>query len=49
MAAKAGVKTVLMTDLVATIDPNDNYQRYVDGAKRYFSGPIILAKDLMRF
>jgi ribonuclease BN (tRNA processing enzyme) len=36
-AAKAGVKTVLMTHLVATIDPNDDYQRYVDGAKRYFS------------
>jgi hypothetical protein len=47
MAAKRGVKAVLMTHLVATIEPNDNYRRYVDGAKRYFSGPIILAKDLM--
>jgi ribonuclease BN (tRNA processing enzyme) len=49
MAAKAGVKTVLMTHLVATVDPNDDYQRYVDGAKKYFSGPITLAKDLMQF
>jgi ribonuclease BN (tRNA processing enzyme) len=49
MPAKASVKTVLMTHLVATVDPNDDYQRYVDGAKRYFSGPINLAKDLMQF
>jgi ribonuclease BN (tRNA processing enzyme) len=49
MAAKAGVKTVVMTHLVATVDPSDDYQRYVDGAKKYFSGPIALAKDLMRF
>lgn len=45
MAAKAGVTT----HLVATVDPNDDYQRYVDGAKKYFSGPITLAKDLMQF
>jgi hypothetical protein len=38
-----------MTHLVASIDPNDDYQRYVDGARKYFSGPIVLAKDLMRF
>ena len=48
MPAKASVKTVLMTHLVPTVDPNDDYQRYVDGAKRYFSGPITLAKDLMQ-
>jgi hypothetical protein len=30
-------------------DPNDDYQRYVTEAKKYFSGPITLAKDLMRF
>jgi hypothetical protein len=44
MPAKASVKTVLMTHLVPAVDPNDDYQRYVDGAKRYFSGPITLAK-----
>jgi ribonuclease BN (tRNA processing enzyme) len=49
MAAKAGVKAVVMTHLVATVDPNDDYQRYVDGATKYFSGPITLAKDLMQF
>jgi ribonuclease BN (tRNA processing enzyme) len=49
MATTAGVKTVVMTHLAATFDPNDDYQRYVDEAKKYFSGPIILAKDLMQF
>jgi ribonuclease BN (tRNA processing enzyme) len=49
MAAKAGVKSVVMTHLSQTLDPNDDYQRYVDGAKKFFSGPIVAAKDLMRF
>ena len=49
MAAKAGVKAVVMTHLGPTMDPNDDYQRYVDGAKKYYSGPIMLAKDLMKF
>jgi ribonuclease BN (tRNA processing enzyme) len=49
MATKAGVKMVVMTHLGPSVDPNDNYQRYVDGAKKYFSGNIVLAKDLMRF
>jgi ribonuclease BN (tRNA processing enzyme) len=49
MAAKAGVKAVVMTHIGPSIDPNDDYQRYVTEAKKYFSGPIMLAKDLMRF
>jgi ribonuclease BN (tRNA processing enzyme) len=49
MATKAGVKSIVMTHLGPTIDPNDTYQRYADGAKKYFSGPIVLAKDLMQF
>ncbi|MDB5407124.1 MAG: beta-lactamase protein [Rhodospirillales bacterium] len=49
MAATAGVKTVVMTHLGPTFDPKDDYQRYVDEAKKYFSGTIVLAKDLMRF
>lgn len=38
-----------MTHLVPTADPKDDYQRYLDGAKKFFSGPIFLAKDLMQF
>ena len=49
MAAKAGVKAVVMTHIGPSIDPNDDYQRYVTETKKYYSGPIMLAKDLMRF
>jgi ribonuclease BN (tRNA processing enzyme) len=49
MAAKAGVKAVVMTHLGPTPNPNDDYQRFVDQAKKYYSGPITLAKDLMKF
>jgi ribonuclease BN (tRNA processing enzyme) len=49
MAAKGGVKSVVMTHLSPTLAPNDDYQRYVDGAKKFFSGPVVVAKDLMRF
>ena len=49
MAAKAGVKTVVMTHLAPTGDPKETYQRYVDEARKYFSGQILVAKDLMEF
>jgi ribonuclease BN (tRNA processing enzyme) len=49
LAAKAGVKTVVMTHLGPTVTPNDDYHRYIDEAKKYFSGQIVLAKDLMQF
>lgn len=49
MAADAGVKTVVMTHFSRTVDPKDEYQRYVEEAKKYFSGPIFLAKDIMQF
>lgn len=49
MATKAGVKTIVMTHLGPTVIPNDDYQRRVDEGKKYFSGQIILAKDLMQF
>jgi ribonuclease BN (tRNA processing enzyme) len=49
MAAKARVKAVVMTHLGPTVDPKDDYQRYVEGAKKYFPGRIVLAEDLMQF
>jgi len=49
IASKAGVKTVVMTHLAPTGDPNETYQRYVDEARKYFSGTIVVAKDLMEF
>ncbi|MGH8238681.1 MAG: MBL fold metallo-hydrolase [Steroidobacteraceae bacterium] len=49
MAAKAGVKTVVLTHLPPTSNPNDDYQRYVEEVKRYFSGSVLVARDLMEF
>src|SRR5580704_828278 len=49
MAAKAGVKAVVMSHLGPSTNPDEEYQRYVDEAKKYYSGPITLAKDLMKF
>ena len=36
MAAKAGVKSLVLTHLSPTVDPEDDYQRYADGAKKFF-------------
>jgi ribonuclease BN (tRNA processing enzyme) len=49
MAAQAGVKAVVMTHLSPTTNPNDDFMRYVDEARKFYSGPITLAKDLMKF
>lgn len=49
MAAAAGVKTVVLTHFSPTVNPKDDFQRYVDGAKKVYSGNVRLAKDLMRF
>jgi ribonuclease BN (tRNA processing enzyme) len=49
MAAAAGVKTVVLTHFSPTVNPKDDYQRYVAGAKKFYSGNVRLAKDLMRF
>jgi ribonuclease BN (tRNA processing enzyme) len=49
MATKAGVKAVVMSHIGPSVTPDDDYQRYVDEAKKYYSGPITLAKDLMKF
>lgn len=49
MAAKAGVKTVVMTHFGPSTKPDDDYQRFADEAKKHFSGEIKVAKDLMQF
>ena len=49
MAAKAGVKAVVMTHLGPSIDPKTEYAGYVEEAKKFYSGPITLATDLMKF
>jgi len=49
MAAKAGVKTVILTHFGPTVDPNDDYARRGDGVKKHFSGQVMVARDLMEF
>ena len=49
MAQRAGVKKVVLTHILATSDPNDDYARYVAGVRKYFAGEVVVARDLMEF
>jgi len=49
MAARANVKAVVLTHLPASGNPNDDYARYTEEVKKYFSGQVLVAKDLMEF
>jgi len=49
IAAKAGVKALVMSHLPPTVNLGDDFQRYIDAAKKHFSGRIVVAKDLMVF
>jgi ribonuclease BN (tRNA processing enzyme) len=47
MAARAGVKTVVLTHLTAK--PDDDYTPWANEVKKHFSGEVLVAKDLMEF
>jgi ribonuclease BN (tRNA processing enzyme) len=47
MAARAGVKTVVLTHL--TSKPDDDYTPWANEVKKHFSGQVLVAKDLMEF
>jgi ribonuclease BN (tRNA processing enzyme) len=47
MAARAGVKTVVLTHLTWKAD--DDYSTWADEVKKHFSGPVLIAKDLKEF
>lgn len=49
MAARAGVKTVVLTHLPATADPNDEYAHFVADVNKNFTGRVLVAHDLMEF
>jgi ribonuclease BN (tRNA processing enzyme) len=49
LAARAGVKTVVLTHLPAASDPKDDYKRFAEQIKSQFSGPVLIARDLMEF
>ncbi|AMN43025.1 MBL fold metallo-hydrolase [Rhodoplanes sp. Z2-YC6860] len=47
MAAAAGVKTLVMSHLSSSGKDNDDYTRFVTAAGKFYSGRIMVAKDLM--
>ena len=49
MAARAGVKSVVLTHLVPGVDGERNLGVYRDGVRRHFNGPVSVARDLERF
>lgn len=49
MAQRAGVKKVVLTHILATADPKDDYASYAAGVRKYFSGEVVVAQDLMEF
>ncbi|HEY6258008.1 MAG TPA: MBL fold metallo-hydrolase [Xanthobacteraceae bacterium] len=49
MAARAGVKAVVLTHLPAGGNPKDDYERFAEQVKKEFSGPVLVANDLMEF
>lgn len=49
MAAKAGVKAVVLTHILTGPNPKKDYARFIKGVKQKFSGPVTVAKDLMQF
>lgn len=49
MAAQAGVKKVVLTHLLPAVPDQNLQQTFVDGVKKYYSGPVVIASDLMSF
>lgn len=49
MAAKAQVRRVVITHLVAGRDPNVDTSPLVAGVRKWFSGPVEIAADLNRY
>jgi ribonuclease BN (tRNA processing enzyme) len=49
MATRANVKTVVLTHFLPATNPQDDYHRLADQVSKYFSGKVVVAKDLMEF
>jgi ribonuclease BN (tRNA processing enzyme) len=47
MASEGSVKTVVLTHL--TYKPDNDYTGVVNEVKKYFSGQVLVARDLMEF
>ena len=49
LAQRSGVKQLVLSHLLPSSDPNDNYERFKIEAEKFFKGEVVVAKDLMRF
>ncbi len=47
IAQEAGVKMLVLSHLVPPDDPEVTEQMWVDSARKYFKGPVVLGKDLL--
>jgi ribonuclease BN (tRNA processing enzyme) len=47
IAAKAGVKTLVLTHFVPGDDPSITDAQWSEGVRKHFSGQIVVGKDLM--
>ncbi len=48
-AAAAKVKTLVLSHLTARADGSDDYSAWADEVRKYFSGEVLIAQDLMEF
>jgi ribonuclease BN (tRNA processing enzyme) len=49
MAMHANVKTIVLSHFLPATDPQDDYERLGAQVKKYFSGDVLVARDLMEF
>ncbi|MDR3509477.1 MAG: MBL fold metallo-hydrolase [Caulobacteraceae bacterium] len=49
LAARAGVKMVVLTHFAPGTDDETDPSPYTNGVRRYFSGPVVAARDLDQF
>ena len=47
MAAEAGVKTLVLSHLVPSDDPSISEEMWTEGARKHFSGTIVVGRDLL--
>jgi ribonuclease BN (tRNA processing enzyme) len=47
IAQAAAVKTLVLSHLVSADDPEVTDQMWIDAARRYFHGPVIVGRDLL--
>ncbi|WP_161628862.1 MBL fold metallo-hydrolase [Solimonas flava] len=49
MAQQAGVKMVILNHLVPALDSYDGTAAYSEGVKKFYSGPVVVSKDLWEY